>query len=154
MGTEGAGARIAWKIQSEKVFRELEGLLGTGTLERLNYELGRDLDRLLQQSYARAKSLDTVDCKDIVSRARVNFSAAEAVSSLRMPDTALLFLQDSVTRGVYKVDLPSLLRRLLNVVDYDGNAICISSFDISKAILVDKDTSTAEALYQIESWSL
>jgi hypothetical protein len=153
METEGVGARIAWKLKSEQVLLALKELFGEDKVERLSYELGRAQIELLNSSYSSAKNTGSLKVSSVASRELLGFTASEAAVSLNISDPALLFLQNADQRGVYRVDLRTILIRLADVLEYDGDNICITADGGVKGILLDRNVAAIGTQYSIETWA-
>jgi hypothetical protein len=153
METEGVGARIAWKLKSVQALLELKELLGEDKVERLGYDLGRAQIEFLNSSYGAAKDTGLLEVNSVASRGLLGFTASEAAVSLNIPNPALLFLQNSDQRGVYRVDLRAVLIRLADVLEYDGDSICITADGGVRGILVDRNVTAIGTQYLIEAWA-
>ncbi|MHC5350735.1 hypothetical protein [Metapseudomonas furukawaii] len=154
MKNKGAGARIAWSINSKKTFHELSLLFEDEKLERLEFEDGERARELALEKYKIAKT----GCRHLQISSTNNLEKFTIetnafIASNFDTDQALIFLQESESRGVYRTSRNALVKHSTRILTYDGNCIQLASKNLEHGILLDlEEISDNQTWYESYYW--
>ncbi|MCY1292762.1 hypothetical protein D9M70_420010 [compost metagenome] len=155
MKNKGAGARIAWSINSKKTFHELSLLFEDEKLERLEFEDGEIARELVLEKYNTAQTSQ----KHLLISSTNNFEKFTIETKIFIEsnfntDQALIFLQKSESRGVYRTNRSALAKYSTRVLAYDGDCIQLTSKNLETGILLDIEKLSSDlAWYESYYWS-
>ena len=148
----GAGAKAAWHVASRQVLQDLRQLFGSDAIERLPFEEGEVARATVLATFDACRRASTVSGRRFADKAQVRLFAGSEMARHLDPDITI-FLQDSERRGVYRSDRRSVLRHLVEILEYDGNCVFLSDGSGSAGVLLDLNADNVSSPYEVETWN-
>jgi hypothetical protein len=153
MNGKGVGARIAWSIKSKQVLADLVRVFEEAVIERLDFEMGEEVNLCVLDSYAHAKQDAKLVNQHFSNRDELAAAVNDLLALKVRSQQFLLFLQDTERRGVYRTTRSAVQTHAVDVLNYDGSCVYFSSPDCTEGFLLDYDADAPDReQYEMEYW--
>jgi hypothetical protein len=149
---KGAGAKAAWHVASRQVLQDLNQLFGSDTINLLPFEEGEAVRETVLATFDACRRAGTVSGRRFADKAQVRLFAGSEMAKYLESDITI-FLQDSERRGVFRSDQRSVLRHLVEILEYDGSCVFLSDGNGTAGVLLDRDADNLSSPYEVEAWS-
>jgi hypothetical protein len=153
MANKGAGARIAWSIESNRVKKDLIGLMRGHLIVLLEFAEGESRRDAALSAYSAAGKTGSLAVRKFDDFKALSQAVRGALVH-RPPEEPLdIFLQDSERKGVYRSNVEAVMQCAIDLLIYDGDAVLISSEDASHGILLDREEDgQGSTTFEFECW--
>lgn len=149
--SSGAGAKVAWHVASRTVHDELRDMFGTDEIHRLSFEEGEAARKAVLSAYKACQRMGTVYGQRFDEKGKLRLCAGAEIAK-RLSGDLIIFLQDSEQKGVYRSGQQAVLRRLIDLLQYDGSCIFLSDQSLAAGVLLDYESDDVDSQYELEAW--
>jgi hypothetical protein len=109
---------------------------------------------LFRQAYQNAISGDIISYRRFFERReeQLVFHLADCIAKQLKNEYCYAFTKQSEDCGAFESNVANLLKRTIEMIEFDGDSISVLSLDLSQGILIDRNEGDSTHAYEVAIW--